>query len=165
VKEHIAYIGLGSNLGDPLDQLRRAFSDLDKLPDTRVTARSSLYRSAPIGLLDQPDFVNAVTKIATGLTPQALLQALLHIEHRHGRERNVRNAPRTLDLDVLMYDDAIFHEHGLTIPHAQMHLRAFVLRPLLEIAPDAFIPGVGPAQSLLQKCLDQILERLPDAVR
>ena len=164
MSEHIAYIGLGSNLEDPQSQLRRAFADIDKLPDTRVDARSSLYRSAPIGLLDQPDFVNAVAKIATKLTPQALLQALLHIEHQHGRERTVRNAPRTLDLDVLLYDELQLHEHGLTIPHPQMHRRAFVLQPLLEIAPDIGIPGVGQARQALQACQDQVLERIADAV-
>lgn len=161
---HTAYIGLGSNLEDPLAQLRRAFTDIENLPDTRLLARSSLYRSAPIGLLDQPDFVNAVAKIETALTPQALLQALLHIEHQHGRERTTRNAPRTLDLDVLLYDDMQLHEPGLTIPHPQMHLRAFVLQPLLEIAPHVVIPGVGSAQSESQNCLNQILERLPSAV-
>jgi 2-amino-4-hydroxy-6-hydroxymethyldihydropteridine diphosphokinase len=164
MSEHIAYIGLGSNLEDPQSQLSRAFADIDKLPDTRVVARSSLYRSAPIGLVDQPDFVNAVVKIATSLTPQALLKALLHIEHQHGRERTFRNAPRTLDLDVLLYDDVRLHEHGLTIPHPQMHLRAFVLRPLLEIAPDVSIPGVGQAQQSMQACNGQVLEKLPDAV-
>jgi 2-amino-4-hydroxy-6-hydroxymethyldihydropteridine diphosphokinase len=161
---HIAFIGLGSNLEDPHNQLQRAFVDLEGLPGTRLLARSSLYRSAPIGLLDQPDFVNAVAKVATTLTPQALLQALLHIEHGHGRERTFRNAPRTLDLDVLLYDDMQLHEHGLTIPHPQMHLRAFVLQPLLEIAPDIGIPGVGQARQALQACQDQVLERIADAV-
>jgi 2-amino-4-hydroxy-6-hydroxymethyldihydropteridine diphosphokinase len=160
MSEHIAYIGLGSNLEDPLDQLRRAFADIDKLPDTRMVARSSLYRSAPIGLLDQPDFVNAVAKIETALTPQALLQALLHIEHQHGRERTIRNAPRTLDLDVLLYDDMHLNEPGLTIPHPQMHLRAFVLRPLLEIAPDCMIPGIGAVAMAARQCNDQQVERL-----
>jgi len=170
VTRHIAFIGLGSNLEDPLSQLQRALSDLDNLPDTRLAAQSSLYRSAPIGypgqtdLPSQPDFVNAVAKIETTLPPQALLQALLHIEHLHGRERTYRNAPRTLDLDVLLYDDVQLHEHGLTIPHPQMHLRAFVLQPLLEIAPEVSIPGVGPAQQLLQACQDQVLERLHSAV-
>jgi 2-amino-4-hydroxy-6-hydroxymethyldihydropteridine diphosphokinase len=92
------------------------------------------------------------------------LQALLFIEHQHGRERTFRNAPRTLDLDVLMYDDMQLHEQGLTIPHPQMHLRAFVLQPLLEIAPDIGIPGVGEAQRSLQACQDQVLERLPSVV-
>lgn len=161
---HIAFIGLGSNLGDPHSQLQRAFVDLDGLPGTRLTAWSSLYRSAPLGCLDQPDFVNAVAKIATSLSPQALLQALLQIEHQHGRQRTFRNAPRTLDLDVLLYDDMQLQEQGLTIPHPQMHLRAFVLQPLLEIAPDIGIPGVGQAQRSLQACQDQVLERLTSVV-
>src|SRR5574340_1687412 len=110
---HIAFIGLGSNLEDPRSQLLRAFAELDRLPDTRLVARSSLYRSAPVGYTDQPDFVNAVAKIGTTLAPQALLQALLQIEHRHGRERSFRNAPRTLDLDLLLYGAAHFHEEGL----------------------------------------------------
>jgi len=164
VTRHIAFIGLGSNLEDPLSQLRRAFADMGNLPETRLVAQSPLYRSAPIGCLDQPDFVNAVAKIETTLLPQALLQALLKIEHRHGRERTFRNAPRTLDLDVLLYDDVQLHEHGLTIPHPQMHLRAFVLRPLLEIAPDIGIPGIGRAELALAGCRDQVLERLSDAV-
>ncbi|MDO8293585.1 MAG: 2-amino-4-hydroxy-6-hydroxymethyldihydropteridine diphosphokinase [Gallionella sp.] len=160
---HLAFIGLGSNLEDPRSQLQHAFDELDGLPETRLVARSSLYRSAPLGYPDQPEFVNAVAKVATALTPQALLQALLQIEHEHGRERTFRNAPRTLDLDVLLYDDKQLHEHGLTLPHPQMHLRAFVLQPLLEIAPDAAIPGMGPARQALQNCSDQVLEKLADA--
>ncbi|MFZ2524959.1 MAG: 2-amino-4-hydroxy-6-hydroxymethyldihydropteridine diphosphokinase [Candidatus Ferrigenium altingense] len=160
---HIAFIGLGSNLEDPRSQLQRAFDELGGLPETRLVAHSSLYRSAPLGYPDQPEFVNAVAKVATALTPQALLQALLQIEHEHGRERTFRNAPRTLDLDVLLYDDTQLHEHGLTIPHPQMHLRAFVLQPLLEIAPDAAISGMGPARQALQNCSDQVLEKLADA--
>jgi len=157
---HIAFIGLGSNLEDPHSQLQRAFVDLEGLPGTRLLARSSLYRSAPIGLLAQPDFVNAVAKIMTELTPLALLDALLHIEHQHGRERTFRNAPRTLDMDVLLYDQLQLHGHGLTIPHPQMHLRAFVLQPLLEIAPDAAIPGIGKVAEAMEQCVDQRLERI-----
>ena len=160
---HIAFIGLGSNLEDPRSQLQNAFAELGGLPETRLIARSSLYRSAPLGCTDQPEFVNAVAKISTTLTPQALLQGLLQIEHRHGRERTYRNAPRTLDLDVLLYDNTQLHEHGLTIPHPQMHLRAFVLQPLLEIAPDTVIPGIGQATAALSGCRDQILEILADA--
>ena len=156
---HPAFIGLGSNLEDPRSQLQRAFAELDGLADTRLIVRSSLYRSAPLGYPDQPEFVNAVAKIATALTPQALLQALLQIEREHGRERTFCNAPRTLDLDVLLYDDMQLHEHGLTIPHPQMHLRAFVLQPLLEIAPDTCIPGIGQAQQALRNCHDQTLEK------
>ncbi|MCR4299760.1 MAG: 2-amino-4-hydroxy-6-hydroxymethyldihydropteridine diphosphokinase, partial [Gallionella sp.] len=117
---HTAFIGLGSNLENPGKQLQRAFAELDRLPETHLAARSSLYRSAPLGYPDQPEFVNAVAEIATAMTPQALLQAMLKIEHEHGRERTFRNAPRTLDMDVLLYDDMQLHEHGLTIPHPQM---------------------------------------------
>ena len=160
--QHVAYIGLGSNLGDARSQVQRALADLDQLPETRLIAQSSLYRSAPVGYLDQPDFVNAVAKLETALSPQALLQALLQIEHLHGRERTFRNAPRVLDMDVLLYDDLQIHEHGLTIPHPRMHQRAFVLRPLLEIAPEIDIPAVGQAQRALQACQDQALERLAE---
>jgi 2-amino-4-hydroxy-6-hydroxymethyldihydropteridine diphosphokinase len=160
--QHIAFIGLGSNLDMPSEQLQRAFIDLDNLPNTRLLKRSSLYQSAPIGYLDQPNFVNAVAQISTTLTPQALLQGLLQIEHSHGRERTFLNAPRTLDLDLLLYDDVQLHEHGLTIPHPQIHRRAFVLQPLLEIAPDCAIPAVGRAEYALQACQDQTLERLAD---
>jgi len=162
MSRHIAFIGLGSNMEDPRSQLQRAFIAIGKLPGTRLVAQSSLYRSAPLGFADQPDFINAVASIATDLSPQALLQALLKIEHGHGRERNFRNAPRTLDLDILLYDDVQLHEHGLTIPHPQMHVRAFVLLPLLEIAPDVSIPGIGRAEAELVKCQDQTLEQLVD---
>lgn len=166
---HIAFIGLGSNLENPRRQLARAFSDISTLPGTTLLKKSSLYCSAPLNCPDmpdfqaQPDFVNAVAKIDTTLLPQSLLESLLQIELLHGRERTFRNAPRTLDLDVLLYDDFVLHEDGLTIPHQQMHMRAFVLKPLLEIAPDIIIPGIGEARSALDNCLGQVLERLPDA--
>lgn len=162
---HIAFIGLGSNLDGPDNRLRRAFDALGALPDTRLVAHSSLYRSAPVGYLDQPDFVNAVAQIETGLAPHDLLQALLGLEHHQGRERTFRNAPRTLDLDVLLYDDQILREPHLTIPHPQMHLRAFVLEPLLEIAPDCVIPGIGSAAAAVRACVDQDLEKLVDVAR
>jgi 2-amino-4-hydroxy-6-hydroxymethyldihydropteridine diphosphokinase len=159
---HIAYIGLGSNLADPVAQLRRALLALDTLPQTRRLAQSSLYRSAPVGYLDQPDFINAVAKVETGLGPHALLDALLALEKVNGRTREFLNSPRTLDLDVLLYDDLVHHEHGLTVPHPEMHRRAFVLLPLLEIAPDCVIPGLGRAAVALRACADQSLERMQD---
>lgn len=157
---HVAFIGLGSNLSEPLSQVAHAIAALDGLPHTRVVKCSSMYRSAPVGYLDQPDFINAVVQVETGLTPRALLEALLVLELECGRTREFLNAPRTLDLDVLMYDDLIHHEHGLTIPHPQIHLRAFVLQPLVEIAPDCVIPGVGRADEASQRCAGQSLERL-----
>lgn len=160
---HTAFVGLGSNLDDPQGQVLRALQALDGLPHTRVLARSSLYRSAPVGYLEQPDFINAVAQLETALSPRALLDALLGLELEYGRTREFRNAPRTLDLDVLLYDDLCCHEHGLTIPHPQMHMRAFVLRPLLEIAPDCVIPGIGPAGEALQGCQQQQLENITHA--
>jgi 2-amino-4-hydroxy-6-hydroxymethyldihydropteridine diphosphokinase len=157
---HVAFVGLGSNLADPVAQVSGALDALGKLPQTRITRRSSLYRSAPVGYLDQPDFINAVAQLETELTPRALLDALLALEQECGRTREFCNAPRTLDLDVLLYDDLIHHEHGLTIPHTQMHLRAFVLQPLLEIAPGCVIPGVGAAAEAASRCKDQQLEKL-----
>jgi 2-amino-4-hydroxy-6-hydroxymethyldihydropteridine diphosphokinase len=156
----IAFIGLGSNQAQPQQQLQQALAQIDQLPHTRLLAHSSLYSSAPVGYLDQPDFVNAVAKVVTDLAPHDLLNALLDIEHQHGRERTFRNAPRTLDLDVLLYDDIQLHEHGLTLPHPQMHLRAFVLQPLLEIEPDCTIPNIGAARDALQNCQGQRLAKL-----
>ncbi|HLY95878.1 MAG: 2-amino-4-hydroxy-6-hydroxymethyldihydropteridine diphosphokinase [Sideroxydans sp.] len=158
--KHVAFIGLGSNLADPLAQVSGALEALNGLPRTRVVRSSSLYRSAPVGYLDQPEFINAVAQLETELAPRALLEALLALELECGRTRQFRNAPRTLDLDVLLYDDLIHHEHGLTIPHPQMHLRAFVLQPLLEIAPDCIIPGVGAAAEAARQCTGQVLERI-----
>ncbi len=157
---HIAYIGLGSNLVEPVAQVNHALAVLDALPQTRLLKHSSLYRSAPVGYLDQPDFINAVAQIETGLAPLALLEALLALELECGRTREFKDAPRTLDLDVLLYDDLQHHEHGLTVPHPQMHKRAFVLLPLLEISPDCIIPGVGAAADAMRACTGQDLERL-----
>lgn len=158
--KHTAFVGLGSNLDGPQNQVLRALQALDGLPQTRVMARSSLYRSAPVGYLEQPDFINAVAQLETALSPRALLDALLGLERAYGRTREFRNAPRLLDLDVLLYDDLCFHEHGLTIPHPQMHKRAFVLCPLLEIAPGCVIPGIGKAEDALQGCGQQQLESI-----
>lgn len=162
--KHSAFIGLGSNIAEPLVQVRQAVQAIDQFPDTRVLARSAMYSSAPVGYLEQPDFINAVIKVETALTPFALLHALLDLERKQGRTREFLNSPRTLDLDVLLYDDLQHHEHGLTVPHPQMHKRAFVLLPLLEIAPDCLIPGVGSAKIAMQHCVDQQLERLPDGI-
>lgn len=158
--KHTVFVGLGSNLGDPHANVLRAMEALSSLPQSCVVACSSLYRSAPIGYLNQPDFINAVVKLETELSPLVLLQNLLALEREQGRLRQFLNAPRTLDLDVLLYDDLQHHEHGLTIPHPHMHLRAFVLQPLLEIAPDSVIPGIGSVAAALQSCQGQKLERL-----
>lgn len=157
---HTAFIALGSNLDDPVAQVSAAMVALDALPQTRVLRRSSLYRTAPVGYLDQPDFINAVVQVETALAPHPLLDALLALERSRGRTREFHNAPRTLDLDLLLYDDRVLHEHGLTLPHPEMHRRAFVLQPLLEIAPDCVIPGVGSAAAAMRDCAHQRLLKI-----
>ena len=155
-----AFVGLGANLDNPLQQVRQAISELDAIERTRVLAASSLYRSAPVGYADQPDFINAVAKVQTGLSPYELLDALHVIENRHGRRRSVRNAPRTLDLDLLLYGILSVDENALTLPHPRMHERAFVLLPLAEIAPGALVPGYASVSELLAKIDRSGVEKL-----
>src|SRR5262245_59393629 len=155
-----AFIGLGANLGDPEDQVRRAFAALAGLPGTRLVASSPLYRSAPVGVGPQPDFVNAVARIETTLSARRLLEELLATEARFGRMRPSPGAPRTLDLDLLLYGQEVIDEPGLVVPHPRMHERAFVLAPLAEIAPEAAIPGKGRIQALLAACRDQKVEKI-----
>ena len=147
----IALVGLGGNLGDAATTLRHAFKELDALPQTRLLRGSKLYRSRAWGRTDQPDFVNAVAMLQTGLDARELLDALLGIEHDAGRERRAdeRWGPRTLDLDLLLYGDAVIDEPGLHVPHPHLHERSFALVPLVEIAPDAMIPGIGSARAAL----------------
>ena len=136
-----AYIGLGANLGDRAETLRQAAGRLAQLG--KVGAASSLYETAPVGYLDQPPFLNAAIALETPLSPAALMLALLDIERDLGRVRTFRNAPRTLDLDLLMMDDFVLDLPGLTLPHPRFAERAFVLAPLAEIAPDAQHPLLG----------------------
>lgn len=147
----IALVGLGGNLGDAAVTLRNAFKELDALPDTRLLRTSRLYRSRAWGRTDQADFINAVAMLQTELGARELLDALLGIEHDAGRERNLdeRWGPRTLDLDLLLYGDAVIDEPGLHVPHPHLHERSFALVPLVEIAPDAMIPGIGSARAAL----------------
>jgi 2-amino-4-hydroxy-6-hydroxymethyldihydropteridine diphosphokinase len=145
-----AFVGLGSNLDDPPARIRRALQALAALPGTQVVRRSSLYRNPPVGDPDQPDFVNAVAEIETGLAPRELLGELLTIERAHGRVRDRPDGPRTLDLDLLLYGERTVHEPGLTIPHPRMLARAFVLMPLAEIAPEAVVPEQGRIAELVR---------------
>lgn len=150
----IAYVALGANLENPAAQIRRAMQELEQVADTRVTAWSSIYRTAPVGFLDQPDFVNAVARLETRLLPRAMLETLFAIENLHGRRRTQPNAPRTLDLDLLLYGSLVIDEPGLQVPHPRLHQRGFVLVPLAEIAADAMVPGRGRVGELL-KLVDQ----------
>ncbi len=137
----LAYIALGSNLGDRLATLRAAVAEIAAFG--AVLAWSSVYETAPVGYAEQPPYLNAVVALETELTPLALLAGLHEIERRHGRVRSFLNAPRTLDLDILLYDDRMVDESDVTIPHPRMHERGFVLVPLTEIAPDTVVPGRG----------------------
>ena len=143
-----AYIGLGSNLDDPEQQILDAMDELDCIPESWLAMTSSLYVSAPMGPQNQPDYVNAVALIRTVLEPIHLLDELQAIENRHGRLREQRWGPRTLDLDLLLYGDQVIDVPRLTVPHPGLAERAFVLYPLAEISPDLHVPGLGVVTAL-----------------
>lgn len=153
------YIALGANLDDPPGQVRRALAELAALPGLRALHVSPLYRSAPLGPPDQPPYINAVAGADTELAPLALLDALQAVEQAHGRVRGERWGPRTLDLDLLLYDALQLRSARLTLPHPGLHERAFVLYPLRDIAPDLDVPGHGPLSALLARCPPTGLER------
>lgn len=155
-----AYVALGSNLGNPVATIDEAIEALAALRGSILKAISSLYRTAPVGLKRQPDFINAVVALDTRLQAGELLNELFAVEARFGRQRSVRNAPRTLDLDLLLYGDLVQDDPELTLPHPRMHDRAFVLAPLAEVAPGVVIPGHGPVELLLKACRDQRIHAL-----
>lgn len=148
------YVGLGANIGQPREAIKTAIAAIDREPGLRVLMCSGLYRSAPVDA-HGPDFLNAVIQIESSLNPTELLAVLQRIEHEAGRSRPYPNAPRTLDLDLLLVDELQLETPLLTLPHPRMHRRAFVLQPLLEIAPELQIPGKGAARKLLAACSDQ----------
>lgn len=160
------YIGLGSNLAEPREQLRGALKALAALPSSRLVAMSSLYASDPLGPPDQPRYNNAVAALETSLEPLALLDALQAIELAQGRERKAeRWGPRTLDLDILLFGDRLIDESRLTVPHYHLHARAFVLYPLAEIAPQNLQLADGRnLTGLLTACPFEGLERLDEAL-
>jgi 2-amino-4-hydroxy-6-hydroxymethyldihydropteridine diphosphokinase len=149
---HIAYVGVGSNLGDSKNNCRQAIELLND-DYTQVTARSSLYRTEPVGYTDQPRFINAVVKLRTRLSPVRLLARLEAIEHRLGKDIKQRWGPRTIDLDLLLYDNLVMNEGGLQLPHPRMHSRSFVMIPLVELAPRLMHP-------LLDRSMQELLERI-----
>ena len=151
--EFDAYIGIGSNLEDPMRQVQTAIRELRSLPRSRVIKVSPLYRTPPMGPPDQPPYVNAAVKLTTRLAPLALLDALLDIERGHGRVRKGRKwGPRTLDLDLLVYGERIMDEPRLTLPHPGIAERAFVLVPLHDIEPELEVPGIGTVSALHERC-------------
>ncbi|NYS60379.1 2-amino-4-hydroxy-6-hydroxymethyldihydropteridine diphosphokinase [Vreelandella salicampi] len=152
----LAYIGLGSNVDNPVQQVTHALSELDRLPLSRLVEASSLYCSKPVGPQDQPDFVNAVAALETRLSPLALLDQLQALEQRHRRRREHRWGPRTLDLDVLLFNHTHIEHYRLYVPHREMHTRAFVLRPLMEVAPHLTLHG-QPLEHWLAPLTDEII--------
>jgi 2-amino-4-hydroxy-6-hydroxymethyldihydropteridine diphosphokinase len=134
------YLGLGSNLGDREENLQKALSLLADHPQITVVKTSSFYNTAPVGFVNQPDFLNAVTQIETSLSPRELRDATRHIESQMGRQRTIRWGPRVIDIDILLYDNERIEEDDLKIPHPEMMKRRFVLEPLAEIAPDLVLP-------------------------
>ncbi len=156
--ESQACVGLGANLGEPRAVLASAYAQLQQLPGTRHHRCSPWFISAPVDS-SGPDYLNAVACFDTTLSPQALLEALQGIERSHGRERPYRNAPRTLDLDLLLYGDQQIESAALTVPHPRMHERAFVLLPLATLWPDAVIPGRGPVSKLMESVAGQSARR------
>ncbi len=155
-----AYVALGANLGDPAATILAAFAALANLQESRVVHSSSLYRTAPVGITEQPEFVNAVAELETTLATEALLDALFDIEERFGRIRAEKNGPRTLDLDLLLFNDQLIELPRLSLPHPRLHLRAFVLQPLAEIAPNLLIPGRGTVAAWLPAVANQGIVKL-----
>jgi len=158
----VAFVGLGGNLGDAVATLRSAIKALAHMPETRLLRASGLYRTPAWGMEQQADFINGVAMLETRLEARRLLETLLGVERDFGREREAasRWGPRTLDLDLLLYGDAVIAEPGLQVPHPHLHDRAFALVPLLEIAPDILIPGQGRAQDALSKLDISAIESL-----
>ncbi len=155
------YIGIGSNLNQPIRQVTRAIEELQKFPASDYVAHSSLYYGPPVGPQNQPDYINAVARLQTQLEPLALLEALLEIERAHLRVRTgERWGARTLDLDLILYGDRQISGSRLTVPHPRLHERAFVLYPLEELAPQIRIPGHGPIGDLIANCPQGSLRRL-----
>lgn len=156
----LVMIGLGSNMRDPVWQIRTALREIDDLEGCSLLRVSSLYESAPVGGVEQPAFINAVAEIETTLSPQVLIAGLLAIERSHDRVRSVKNGPRTLDLDILVFNDWQLDGVDLVTPHPRAHERAFVLLPLLELAPELYIPGKGSARDFLPQVRGQSVRKM-----
>lgn len=157
----VAVIALGSNLDNPVQQVEAALQAIAGLPGVTLLGRSSCYRTAPVGYAEQPDFINAVCQVRTTLTPQALLSALLEVEQAFGRVRTFRNAPRVLDLDLLLVEGVALDTEFLTLPHPRMHERAFVMLPLAEMAPDTQVGEHGKAADIAAALDAAGVQRLP----
>ena len=160
VQPVVVFIGLGSNLNDPVNQVQTAFKELNTIENTRVVTVSSLYRSAPMGNVEQDDFINAVAQLETSLIATQLLVELQSLENQHQRVRKEHWGPRTLDLDLLLYGEQVINQPDLQVPHSGLTERNFVLRPLYEIAPDLILPDNQSLVDLVKQCGEEGLERV-----
>ncbi len=149
-----AFIGAGANLGEPVRQIKQALDELEKSPGVRLLGASSLYRTQPVGPVEQPPFINAVFALECGMNPHELLALLLSVEEKMGRVRKERWGPRVIDLDLLFYDEMVISGQGLEVPHPRLHERRFVLVPLVELAPDIIHP-------VIKKTVFDVLAALP----
>lgn len=146
----VVYIAIGSNLASPLEQVNAAVQAIGEIPDSRIVAVSSFYRTPPLGPQDQPDYLNAAVALDTALAPEALLDHTQRIELQQGRVRKAeRWGPRTLDLDIMLFGDEVINTERLTVPHYDMKNRGFMLWPLVEIAPELLFPGNTPLRTYL----------------
>jgi len=154
------FIALGSNLKNPKKQIKNGILSIKKINDVKILKESHLYETPPVGILNQPNFVNAVVKISSSLNPQELLDELLNIENIAGRIRNKKNGPRILDLDILLFNDFILNKDNLTIPHPRMHERLFVLIPLKDIDKNIVIPNQGAIKDIINKLAPENINRI-----
>jgi 2-amino-4-hydroxy-6-hydroxymethyldihydropteridine diphosphokinase len=157
---HSIFIGLGSNLDNPQQKIKDAIHLINEIDDVNITATSSLYETPPVGFLNQPNFINAVVQISSSINCNELLLKLFDIERIFGRVRKEKNGPRTLDLDILLFDDLVLESESLTIPHPRMHERLFVLIPLLEISPIIEIPKYGSVSNLISGLTIQNIKKV-----
>ena len=156
----LIYIALGSNLKNPRKQVLNGILSIKKLNGIKVLNKSHLYQTPPVGILNQPDFVNAVVEVYSDLNPQELLKNILNIENNAGRIRDQKNGPRILDLDILLFDDLIINEDNLIIPHPRMHERLFVLLPLKDIDENIMIPNQGKIKDIIKKLTKENINRI-----
>ena len=155
MQNNLVYLSLGSNLGDKANYLKEAYKLLGENPQIRVTGKSSLYETEPVGYTEQDFFLNGVIEIETSLEPNALLSITRNIENQLGRKRTIHWGPRTIDIDILTFNEEVINEPELIIPHREMHRRRFVLIPLAELNPALKIPHLGPVRELLETCPDR----------
>ncbi len=154
------FIGIGSNQNNPKQLVLESIEKIDAIVDLKITKQSSLYKTSPIGFMDQPDFINAVIEVAYKKSPELLLKNLLEIEVLFGRIRKEKNGPRTLDLDILLFKNIHMNKNNLIIPHQRMHERLFVLLPLHEIAPNIFIEPYGSIKKLISNAPDSTVKKI-----